>query len=139
MGRQIVATDQQPHRPEHGFESRHRAHRAAFHRHPYKWGGNDILNGIDCSGFVKKLYGSIGVSLPRTAAEQVRVGQPVLRYEDLQPGDRLYFWSKSRKKIGHTGIYIGGCYFTHASSCHHGVATDYLSAKWRKMLVAARR
>jgi cell wall-associated NlpC family hydrolase len=106
---------------------------------PYKWGGNDIVNGIDCSGFVKKLYGAIGVSLPRTAELQSRVGQPIYRLEDLLPGDRLYFWSYSRHKIGHTGIYIGGGYFTHASSGHHGVATDFLSAKWRKILVAARR
>ena len=106
---------------------------------PYKWGGNDIVNGIDCSGFVKKLYGAIGVSLPRTAESQARVGQPIYRLEDLLPGDRLYFWSFSRKKIGHTGIYIGGGFFTHSSSGHHGVATDFLSAKWRKILVAARR
>jgi len=43
---------------------------------PYKWGGNDENNGIDCSGFVKKMYGSIGKELPRTAAEQANVGQP---------------------------------------------------------------
>ena len=106
---------------------------------PYKWGGNDIVNGIDCSGFVKKLYGAIGVDLPRTAAEQVKVGQPIYRLEDLRPGDRLYFWSAKRNKIGHTGIYIGGGYFTHASSGNHGVATNFLTPKWRKILFAARR
>jgi len=107
---------------------------------PYKWGGNDIENGIDCSAFVKKLYGAIGVNLPRTAAQQAGVGQPILRLEDLRPGDRLYFWSKSRNKIGHTGIYLGGNYFIHSSTTHKGVATDYLpSKKWLSMLVAARR
>lgn len=108
---------------------------------PYHWGGNDIVNGIDCSGFVKQVFrGTIGVDLPRTAAQQVKVGQPIYRLEELQPGDRLYFWSSSRRKIGHTGIYIGGGYFIHASSSHHGVATDYLGKKrWLKILVAARR
>jgi len=107
---------------------------------PYKWGGNDIQNGIDCSAFVKKLYGSIGVNLPRTASAQAGVGQPIMRLEDLRPGDRLYFWSKSRKKIGHTGIYLGGNYFIHSSTTHGGVATDYLpTKKWLSMLVAARR
>src|SRR5579884_2833259 len=30
---------------------------------PYKWGGTDEVNGIDCSGFVQKMYGKIGVNL----------------------------------------------------------------------------
>lgn len=107
---------------------------------PYKWGGNDIQNGIDCSGFVQKLYGGIGMNLPRTASEQAKVGVPITKFEDLAPGDRLYFWEKKRGKIGHTGLYLGNGYFVHSSSGHHGVATDYLGApQWRKLLVAARR
>lgn len=106
---------------------------------PYKWGGNDPINGIDCSAFVKYLYGKIGVNLPRTAAEQALVGKPITRLEELQKGDRLYFWSSSRGKIGHTGMYLGQGYFVHSSSNHNGVATDYLSQKWLNMLVAARR
>ena len=107
---------------------------------PYKWGGEDMYNGVDCSGFVQNLYGKIGVSLPRTAAEQAGVGMAIHRLEDLQPGDRLYFWENKRGKIGHTGIYLGGGYFVHSSMGHHGVATDYLGAKkWLRILVAARR
>lgn len=107
---------------------------------PYKWGGTDLANGIDCSAFVKKLYGAIGVNLPRTAAEQSLVGQPVTRFEDLRPGDRLYFWSKERKKIGHTGIYLGNNLFIHSSSGRKGVFADYLpSKKWMSTLVAVRR
>lgn len=107
---------------------------------PYKWGGNDVQNGVDCSGFVKAMYGKIGLSLPRTAAEQALVGQPINRLEDLRVGDRLYFWEKKRHKIGHTGMYIGGGRFVHASSSHKGVATDDLrTGKWLQILVAARR
>lgn len=107
---------------------------------PYKWGGNDPNAGIDCSAFVKYLYGKIGIDLPRTAAQQVSVGKAITKLEDLQAGDRLYFWSKSRGKIGHTGIYLGNGYFSHSSSTRGGVATDYLGdPKWRNILVAARR
>ena len=106
---------------------------------PYVWGGNDVRNGIDCSGFVKKMYGEIGVPLPRTAAEQAMVGLPIHRLEELRQGDRLYFWSFNRNKIGHTGIYLGNGYFVHSSTGHDGVGTDYLTTKWRKILVAARR
>lgn len=116
------------------------AYAQEFKGTPYKWGGNDPLKGIDCSGFVKFLYGQIGVSLPRTAAEQVYVGVPITRLQDLQAGDRLYFWSNKRNKVGHTGIYLGNGYFCHSSTNHKGVATDYLGTKhWLGMLVAARR
>lgn len=106
----------------------------------YVWGGNSLTNGIDCSGFVQQLFGKIGVGMPRTAAQQALVGTPITRMEDLQPGDRLYFWEKRRNKIGHTGIYLGNAYFVHSSSSRRGVATDDLrDPKWRNILVAARR
>lgn len=107
---------------------------------PYVWGGNDVYRGVDCSGFVKKMYGTIGMDLPRTAAEQSSVGKPIYRLEELESGDRLYFWDAKRGKIGHTGIYMGNGYFVHASSSRKGVATDHLgNPKWQKILVAARR
>lgn len=106
---------------------------------PYVWGGNDINKGIDCSAFVKSLYGEIGISLPRTAAEQAKVGMPIRRLEDLRAGDRLYFWEKKRNTIGHTGMYLGNGYFVHSSRGHNGVNTDKLTEKWQRILVAARR
>jgi cell wall-associated NlpC family hydrolase len=106
---------------------------------PYVWGGNNINSGIDCSGFVKKLYGDIGINLPRTAAEQAKVGTPIRRLEDLRPGDRLYFWENKRATIGHTGLYLGNGYFVHSSRGHNGVNTDKLTEKWQRILVAARR
>lgn len=107
---------------------------------PYVWGGNNLTSGIDCSGFVKQLYGQVGLNLPRTAAEQSLVGQPITRLQDLRAGDRLYFWEKKRGIIGHTGIYMGNCYFVHSSRGHRGVATDDLrKGNWLRILVAARR
>jgi cell wall-associated NlpC family hydrolase len=110
----------------------------------YRWGGNSLTGGIDCSGFVKELYEKIGVNLPRTAREQARVGKPITRLEDLLPGDRLYFWDRKRGYIGHTGIFLGyaadgGAYFIHSSS-RKGVNTDDLrNPHWRNILVGARR
>lgn len=107
---------------------------------PYRWGGNDIEHGIDCSGFVKTLYGAFGMNLPRTAAEQATVGIPITRLEDLQKGDRLYFWEAKRGKIGHTGLYLGDYKFIHSSSGHHGVAvSDLREGSWLRILFAARR
>ncbi|HWA82678.1 MAG TPA: C40 family peptidase [Fimbriimonadaceae bacterium] len=108
---------------------------------PYVWGGTDENRGIDCSGLVQKMFGEVAhIKLPRTAAEQVHVGTPVTRLQDLRAGDRLYFWDAKRGIIGHTGIYLGNGYFVHSSRTHNGVGTDFLGEKkWLNILVAARR
>ena len=109
-----------------------------FQGTPYKWGGTDPQRGIDCSAFVKFLYGQIGLKLPRTAAQQALVGTPVRRLQDLEPGDRLYFWSYERNMIGHTGIYLGNGLFCHSEG-GHGVTTSALTKKWLAILFSARR
>lgn len=112
---------------------------------PYKWGGNSLTRGIDCSAFVQQLFRKIGVKLPRTAAEQARVGQNVERLEHLVAGDRLYFWDKKRNKIGHTGIFLGystdgAAKFIHSSTNTRGVGiSDLRKGNWRKTLMVARR
>ena len=102
---------------------------------PYQWGGNTV-NGIDCSGFMKKIFSSLGYSLPRTAAEQTNVGMPVSP-ESLQCGDRLYF---GHSRITHTGLYIGNGYFIHSSSGEHGVAISRLTDQpYQRIFNCARR
>ncbi|HWP31060.1 MAG TPA: C40 family peptidase [Fimbriimonadales bacterium] len=106
---------------------------------PYKWGGTDLRSGVDCSGFVQELYKQFGIRLPRTAEEQATVGMPVARLDQLEMGDRLYFTDGGRTRITHTGIYIGNGYFIHSSKSSGGVATEFLSEKWLRVLVDARR
>ncbi|MCL6518650.1 MAG: C40 family peptidase [Armatimonadetes bacterium] len=105
---------------------------------PYQWGGYS-WNGLDCSGFVKAVFASHGIELPRTAREQANVGVPV-NASNLQPGDRLYFACKGGA-IDHCGIYIGNGLFIHSSSSRGGVAIDNLLTKplYYNTLVAARR
>src|SRR5947207_115837 len=69
---------------------------------PYVWGGESPA-GFDCSGLVQYAYGQLGVDLPRTAAEQARVGQPVASLADARPGDLLAFGDP----VDHIGIYAG--------------------------------
>ncbi len=81
---------------------------------PYVYGGNGVTN-IDCSLFVKQVFAEHGVTLLRTAHEQAEQGTYV-PVENLQPGDRLYFYQRGSSHIGHTGLYIGDGKFIHASS-----------------------
>jgi len=104
----------------------------------YVFGGSDPGAGMDCSAFVRMVFGQYGVALPRTARDQAQVGASV-PLDQLQPGDRLYFQCKS-SYIDHCGIYAGNGYFVHCSASRNGVAVDSLASDfyWRS-LVAARR
>ncbi len=84
---------------------------------PYVWGGNDPNNGIDCSGFTKYVYSHFGLSLPRTANEQVKVGVTIADISLAQPGD-LIFYSDDGTDSGvyHVTIYLGNNKMIHASN-----------------------
>lgn len=75
---------------------------------PYEFGGNDINNGIDCSGFTKYVYGHFGITLPRYSGDQRQCGQAV-SYNNAQPGDLIFY-------KGHVAIYIGNGKIVHASN-----------------------
>ncbi len=91
---------------------------------PYRYGGH-LPYSLDCSLLVQRTFAARGLRLPRTADAQFDLGRPV-NHSELLPGDRLYFISKSGR-INHTGIYIGGGRFIHASSRRGRVAVDTLS------------
>lgn len=104
---------------------------------PYVWGGTSE-NGLDCSGFVQKVNATCGIKLPRTSREQANVGEMV-GYDELQPGDRLYFACKG-STVDHCGIYIGNNLFIHSSASRRGVGIDDLRSQfWTQTLVVARR
>jgi cell wall-associated NlpC family hydrolase len=80
---------------------------------PYRYGGADP-RGFDCSGLVYYSYRKAGIEVPRTAAEQYRKSKRV-QAGPLQPGD-LVFFTISRDKLSHVGIYAGNGRFIHAPS-----------------------
>jgi cell wall-associated NlpC family hydrolase/biotin carboxyl carrier protein len=78
----------------------------------YVYGGNGP-NVWDCSGLVKAAYETVGVTLPRTAAEQSAVGHHV-SLKHVKPGDILY-WGP-RGNAYHVGIYVGNGKFVGAQN-----------------------
>ncbi|MDI6879661.1 MAG: C40 family peptidase [Desulfitobacteriaceae bacterium] len=102
---------------------------------PYVWGGT-TPSGFDCSGFVQFVFRSAGISLPRTAEEQYKVGSPVNRGE-LRPGD-LVFFQTYKPGASDVRIYIGGG--KTIGSAGDGVAIHSLSESyWSKHYLGARR
>jgi hypothetical protein len=79
---------------------------------PYRWGGNTVVDGMDCSGFARAVYNLCGVNIPRTSAEQYKIGQEIARNQ-LTDGD-LVFFANSENRISHVGIYVGRGRFVHA-------------------------
>ncbi len=79
---------------------------------PYQWGGCTVVDGMDCSAFVRAVYNLCGVNIPRTSGEQYKVGRSIDR-EELADGD-LVFFGTSGQKITHVGIYVGNNRFVHA-------------------------
>ncbi|MDA8077995.1 MAG: LysM peptidoglycan-binding domain-containing protein [Nitrospiraceae bacterium] len=94
---------------------------------PYRFGGNSIL-GIDCSAYVKKVYGFMGIELPRTAREQFKEGEKIDR-EELSIGDLVFFRTYASFP-SHVGIYLGNNLFIHASSKGKRVTIDSLDTPY---------
>ena len=70
---------------------------------PYRWGGDNPETGVDCSGLTQSVYSSLGVTLPRVAADQAKSGTAVESLAAAQPGDLVFFGSPAH----HVGIYVG--------------------------------
>ena len=108
--------------------------------YPYVYGGSSP-SGFDCSGFTSYVYAQFGISLNRSASNQLDNGTPVSMSE-LQPGDLVLFKKSGTgsKRASHVGIYIGGNQFVHASTSTVGVIVSNMSdAYYTSGFVGGRR
>lgn len=111
----------------------------AFLGVPYKYGGNTVESGFDCSGFVRAVYEqSLGKILPRRSDEQAAATQVIDR-NDLKPGD-LVFFNTMRRTFSHVGIYVGDGKFIHSPRAgSHVRMEDMRMAYWSTRFNGARR
>ena len=77
---------------------------------PYRWGGTDPATGLDCSGFVQRVYRDLGIELPRVSRDQARQGTPVASIAEARPGDLVAFG----QPVDHIAIYVGDNKILHA-------------------------
>lgn len=105
---------------------------------PYRWGGENVVDGMDCSGFVRAVYNLCGVNIPRTSGEQFRTGDNIV-LADLVDGD-LVFFGASSDKINHVGIYVGNRKFVHAPRRGDEIKISALDEKYfAERFVGAKR
>lgn len=81
--------------------------------YPYKYGGNSLTQGCDCSGFVNLVYKNFGLTVPRQSYAFKTVGQPVA-FANLKAGDIVVY-------PGHVAIYIGNGKIVEAQSTRAGI------------------
>lgn len=87
-----------------------------FVGNPYKWGGNSLTNGCDCSGFVNLIYKHFGFDVPRYSQSFRNFGEPVA-YDNIKAGDIVVY-------PGHVAIYIGNGYIVEAQSTKRGITCN---------------
>jgi hypothetical protein len=107
---------------------------------PYVWGGNDLKNGVDCSGLLQQGFKQFGINIPRTTYEQVGQGKAV-DMKSLQVGDAVFFdTDSSTSGPDHVGIYIGNGKMLQAPHTGDVVkVTDITSSYWTGKFMGGRR
>ena len=103
----------------------------------YRYGGNTLQGGFDCSGLIDYVYRtSAGARPPRTVAQLAGFGQPV-GVAELRTGDLVLFGGG---RPTHAGIYVGDGRFVHAPSSGGDVRLDRLDGPyWSRQQLAVRR
>ena len=84
--------------------------------YPYRYGGNSLTNGCDCSGFVKLVFANFGITTPRQSQAFKRIGQAV-SFENMRAGDIVVY-------PGHVAIYIGNGKIVEAQSSRAGITCN---------------
>lgn len=106
----------------------------------YRLGGRSPDTGFDCSGLVTHVFERAwGVLLPPGTEALSKVGTPVARLKELQPGD-LVFYNTRNRPYSHVGIYLGDGRFVHAPRPGAKVRVESLQTSyWRERFDGARR
>ena len=82
---------------------------------PYIWAGMSP-KGMDCSGFVRTVLFMHDIIIPRDSGPQSRTGERIYGFDDLQPGDLVFFGRNdtAAPKVSHVGFYLGEGKFIHS-------------------------
>ena len=83
---------------------------------PYDSRHNFGPNSFDCIGFTYWCYKQVGVKLKDSTSKQVDDDRFMeVSYDELAPGDLVYFHTDTSNKADHAAIYLGNGEIIHAS------------------------
>ncbi|WP_344878899.1 NlpC/P60 family protein [Allokutzneria multivorans] len=101
--------------PEGGIGAAALRHAVTQRGKMYGWGKSGPER-FDCSGLVIWAFAKVGVSLPRSSAQQARVGTPIPtgNRSAWKAGDLLFF-AHPGEGVSHVAIFVGGNTQFHAS------------------------
>lgn len=72
---------------------------------PYVYGGNSLVTGVDCSGFIQQLYLRFGLTLQRSSHMQYLKDGIAVQRDELQLGDLIFYGYNGI--VSHVTMYIG--------------------------------
>lgn len=96
----------------------------------YKYSG-DTKKGIDCSGFVSKMYQNTYCETLCGGSRDIWQTVTPIEKADLKEGDLLFFKIK-KGQISHIGIYLGKNKFAHASVKQGVIISDLNEPYYQK-------
>ncbi len=109
---------------------------------PYRYGGT-TRTGIDCSSFVKSVFESFNMNLPRVSADQAKEGIRIST-EEAREGDLVFFATRGGSRVSHVGIIHsrsqdGSLTFIHSSTSQGVTITSLSDSYWAKRLLYVKR
>ena len=104
---------------------------------PYRYGGNSLTNGTDCSGFTSQVYKNFGVNISRTSGGQYSSNGTHVKKSDLKPGDLVFYGYNGR--VNHVAIYMGNNQIVHAGTARTGIHISPLTQRGMAPYMGAKR
>ena len=80
---------------------------------PYVYGGNSLVSGTDCSGFIHLIMAHFGINTARTASAFQSMSN--ISRSELLPGDLVTY-----RNGGHVALYVGNGTIIHAKGSNYG-------------------
>ena len=109
---------------------------------PYRYGGT-TRSGIDCSAFVRSVFETFNMNLPRVSADQAKEGRRIST-EEAKQGDLVFFATRGGGRVSHVGIVHGRddngvLQFIHSSTSQGVMVSSLNDNYWGRRFLYAKR
>lgn len=97
---------------------------------PYQYGGTS-KSGVDCSGFVGNIYQEVYHRTLHRVANDMQLDCELISKSELKEGD-LVFFTNSKGRVSHVGIYLKDGIFAHSSTSRGVIISRLGDSYWSK-------